>query len=97
LEVVDGKLELGRAAQEQREKEGSLPSFPFVPAPSLEECIDISKNGLRPLSLSMEFLSDEEVILLAQNGKIAAYALEKVLGTKSDVEEGRSNSTGSQL
>ncbi|KAH8830006.1 hydroxymethylglutaryl-CoA reductase [Flagelloscypha sp. PMI_526] len=45
---------------------------------SLEECIDImneeGKAGLKRLN-------DEEVILLSQNGKIAAYALEKVLGS----------------
>jgi len=29
----------------------------------------------------MELLMDKEVILLAQNGKIAAYPLEKVSGT----------------
>ncbi|TFK41635.1 hydroxymethylglutaryl-coenzyme A reductase-domain-containing protein [Crucibulum laeve] len=47
---------------------------------SLEECIDVFENGPRPLSASLALLNDEEVILLAQNGKIAAYALEKVLG-----------------
>ncbi|KAF9474134.1 hypothetical protein BDN70DRAFT_899216 [Pholiota conissans] len=46
----------------------------------LEECIDIFENEPRPLSASLALLNDEEVILLAQNGKIAAYALEKVLG-----------------
>ncbi|CAG7847758.1 3-hydroxy-3-methylglutaryl-coenzyme A reductase 2 Short=HMG-CoA reductase 2 [Serendipita indica DSM 11827] len=46
------------------------------PCRSLEECIQIfesSPNGVRELN-------NEEVILLAQGGKIAAYALEKVLG-----------------
>lgn len=47
---------------------------------SLDECIDVFENGPRPLSLSLKILNDEEVILLAQNGKIAMYALEKVLG-----------------
>ena len=47
---------------------------------SLEECIDIFENGPRPVSVSLSLLKDEEVILLAQNGKIQAYALEKVLG-----------------
>ena len=47
---------------------------------SLEECIDIFENGPRPVSMSLSLLNDEEVILLAQNGKIQAYALEKVLG-----------------
>jgi hydroxymethylglutaryl-CoA reductase (NADPH) len=46
----------------------------------LEECVEIFENGPRPVSLSLSLLNDEEVILLAQNGKIAAYALEKMLG-----------------
>ena len=75
LEDVDRKLEMERVAQEQRAQ----------PIRSLEECVDIFENGPRPVSLSMELLADEEVILLAQNGKIAAYALEKVLGTSSAV------------
>ena len=51
-----------------------------TPTRSLEECIDIFENGPRPVSVSLTLLNDEEVILLAQNGKIQAYALEKVLG-----------------
>ncbi|KAI5888727.1 uncharacterized protein SCHCODRAFT_02637526 [Schizophyllum commune H4-8] len=47
---------------------------------SLEECIEIFNNGPRPLSESLKLLNDEEIILLSQNGKIAAYALEKSLG-----------------
>lgn len=54
---------------------------------SLEECIDIFENGPRPLSASLAMLNDEEVILLVQNGKIAAYALEKVLGGGAEVLE----------
>jgi hydroxymethylglutaryl-CoA reductase (NADPH) len=50
------------------------------PLRSLEQCIDIFENGPRPASAALATLNDEEVILLAQNGKIAAYALEKVLG-----------------
>lgn len=46
----------------------------------LEECINVFENGPKPVSVSLAMLNDEEVILLAQNGKIAAYALEKVLG-----------------
>jgi hydroxymethylglutaryl-CoA reductase (NADPH) len=46
----------------------------------LEQLIDIFENGPKPSSVALELLNDEEVILLAQNGKIAAYALEKVLG-----------------
>ncbi|OSX63533.1 hypothetical protein POSPLADRAFT_1169005 [Postia placenta MAD-698-R-SB12] len=47
---------------------------------SLEECIDIFENGPRPVTVALSLLNDEEVILLAQNGKIAPYALEKMLG-----------------
>jgi len=47
---------------------------------SLEECVEIFENGPRPVSVSLSLLNDEEVILLSQTGKIAAYALEKMLG-----------------
>jgi hydroxymethylglutaryl-CoA reductase (NADPH) len=47
---------------------------------SLKACIEIYENGPRPASVALDMLNDEEVIMLAQNGKIAAYALEKVLG-----------------
>jgi hydroxymethylglutaryl-CoA reductase (NADPH) len=46
---------------------------------SLEECIDVYENGPRPLSAALATLNDEEIIQLAQAGKIQAYALEKVL------------------
>ncbi|TCD61858.1 3-hydroxy-3-methylglutaryl-coenzyme A (HMG-CoA) reductase isozyme [Steccherinum ochraceum] len=65
----------------------SLPSPAPSPKPvydgpirSLEECVEIFENGPRPVSVSLALLNDEEVILLAQTGKIAAYALEKMLG-----------------
>lgn len=51
-----------------------------LPVRSLEECIDIFENGPRPVQASLATLNDEEVVLLAQNGKVAPYALEKVLG-----------------
>lgn len=41
---------------------------------SLEECVDIFAGGV-----GARALSDEEVIMLVENGKIAPYALEKVL------------------
>ncbi|VDB95645.1 unnamed protein product [Peniophora sp. CBMAI 1063] len=47
---------------------------------TLAECVDIYENGPRPASVALASLNDEEVILLAQAGKIQAYALEKVLG-----------------
>ncbi|KAI6021814.1 hydroxymethylglutaryl-coenzyme A reductase-domain-containing protein [Pisolithus microcarpus] len=46
----------------------------------LEECVDIFENGPKPVQHALATLNDEEVILLVQNGKIAPYALEKVLG-----------------
>ena len=46
------------------------------PCRSLEECLQVFKSGPN----GVQQLNDEEVILLAQQGKLAAYALEKVLG-----------------
>ncbi|KAL1747372.1 hydroxymethylglutaryl-coenzyme A reductase-domain-containing protein [Schizophyllum fasciatum] len=57
-----------------------LPSADSSRVRTLEECIEIFNNGPRPLSESLKLLNDEEIILLSQNGKIAAYALEKSLG-----------------
>jgi hydroxymethylglutaryl-CoA reductase (NADPH) len=45
-----------------------------------EEVLDIFENGPRPVSQSLALLNDEEVVMLANKGKVAAYALEKVLG-----------------
>ncbi|KAF8434525.1 hydroxymethylglutaryl-coenzyme A reductase-domain-containing protein [Boletus edulis BED1] len=53
---------------------------PHLPARSLEECIEIFEHGPRPVQVSLSTLNDEEIIILAQDGKIAPYALEKVLG-----------------
>jgi hydroxymethylglutaryl-CoA reductase (NADPH) len=86
LETVDEKLRQ-QAAADQRDKSSPCSSESSVKKEtsngvltrSLEECIDIFENGPRPVSVSLSMLSDEEVILLAQNGKIAAYALEKML------------------
>ncbi|KAI0064909.1 hypothetical protein BV25DRAFT_1799483 [Artomyces pyxidatus] len=83
LESVDQKLKAQKFTtsdesdspdEETNEKESP------VSTRSLEECIDVFENGPRPVSVSLSLLNDEEVILLAQNGKIAAYALEKLLG-----------------
>ncbi len=46
---------------------------------SLAECVDVFENGPRPVAVALKTLNDEEVILLCQTGKIAAYALEKML------------------
>ena len=42
----------------------------------MEECLQVFNGGPN----GVQELNNEEVILLAQHGKIAAYALEKVLG-----------------
>jgi len=49
------------------------PSAPRKPRP-LEECLQIFKDGAGAL-----LLFDEEIILLVQKGKVAAYSLEKLL------------------
>lgn len=49
---------------------------------SVEECISIYTRG--PSSVALSLLNDEEVILLAQSGKIAAYALERALGNTNE-------------
>jgi len=46
------------------------------PCRPMEECLQVFNGGPN----GVQELNDEEVILLAQHGKIAAYALEKVLG-----------------
>lgn len=45
-----------------------------------DEVLDIFENGPRPVSKSLALLNDEEIVLLSAKGKVAAYALEKVLG-----------------
>jgi hydroxymethylglutaryl-CoA reductase (NADPH) len=94
LETVDEKLRQQAAADRQRSEMSTSSSESSsdagasvmketssgVPIRSLEECINVFENGPRPVSVSLSMLNDEEIILLAQNGKIAAYALEKVLG-----------------
>ena len=47
---------------------------------SLKECLAIYEEPSRPRSESLALLSDEEVIMLANNGNIATYALEKLFG-----------------
>lgn len=84
LNSVDEKLKAqstfttGDESDSQDEEPGTKETS--TPIRSLEECINIFENGPRPVSVSLSLLNDEEVILLAQNGKIQAYALEKVLG-----------------
>jgi hydroxymethylglutaryl-CoA reductase (NADPH) len=67
------------SSSSEHDDEGDLEVAPPRP---LKELIEIYENGPKPASLALEMLTDEEVILLAQNGKIAAYALEKVFGNE---------------
>ncbi|KAI0032617.1 hydroxymethylglutaryl-coenzyme A reductase-domain-containing protein [Vararia minispora EC-137] len=82
LESVDERLKASLAdksddgsSEEEESKDGER-----VGMRTLEECIDVFENGPRPVSAALATLNDEEVIMLAQAGKIQAYALEKVLG-----------------
>lgn len=74
LTTVDAMLEKERLQAERMERAKNEEVRP------LSELVDIFENGPRPVSASLALLTDEEVILLCQTGKIAAYALEKVLG-----------------
>ena len=81
LETIDQKLrQAAKASPISSDSSSDDKVNSHEPIRTLEECIDIFENGPRPASVSLSMLSDEEVIMLAQNGKIAAYALEKVLG-----------------
>ncbi|XP_006463978.1 hypothetical protein AGABI2DRAFT_208992 [Agaricus bisporus var. bisporus H97] len=81
IEDVDRKLKAAAASLHTPPlSDSGVHTPPHDTIRTLEECIDVFENGPRPLSSSMKMLNDEEVILLARNGKIAMYALEKVLG-----------------
>lgn len=80
LEDVDRRLQASRMLLTPPSSTSGESAVDEQRVRTLEECIDVFENGPRPLSTSLALLNDEEVILLAQNGKIAAYALEKVLG-----------------
>ncbi|KAF5390098.1 hypothetical protein D9757_003842 [Collybiopsis confluens] len=81
LDEVDRRLRERQISQSSSDSDNDRSSHKSSEnVRSLEECIDVYENGPRPLSVALSTLNDEEVILLAQNGKIAAYALEKVLG-----------------
>ncbi|KAJ3537939.1 hypothetical protein NM688_g6593 [Phlebia brevispora] len=77
LSSVDAKLEREREHSEIMDAKIAARSAGTRP---FADVLDIFENGPRPVSASLALLSDEEVILLAQNGKIAPYALEKMLG-----------------
>ena len=83
LDRVDQKLEEQRTHELER---SILPSSTISATPPpeglrpFEEILEIFENGPRPVANSLAMLNDEEVVLLSQKGKIAAYALEKMLG-----------------
>ena len=82
LERVDQKLEEQRVHEFEK---SILPSSTISDTPPegirpFEDILDIFENGPRPVANSLAMLNNEEVILLSQRGKIAAYALEKMLG-----------------
>ncbi|KAH9887206.1 3-hydroxy-3-methylglutaryl-coenzyme A reductase [Cubamyces lactineus] len=85
LETIDRKLQERLPIRSPAPVEPRTPETPDMDAPQMEvrslaECVDIFENGPRPVSVALQLLNDEEVILLAQTGKIAPYALEKLLG-----------------
>lgn len=83
LDRVDQKLEEQRAHELEK---SILPSSTISATPPpegirpFEEILEIFENGPRPVANSLAMLNNEEIILLSQKGKIAAYALEKMLG-----------------
>jgi hydroxymethylglutaryl-CoA reductase (NADPH) len=77
LTTVDARLEKERLHAEALARSERARN---EPTRSLDDIVDIFENGPRPVSASLSLLTDEEVIILAQSGKIAAYALEKMLG-----------------
>jgi len=82
LERIDQKLEEQRAQEFERSvlPTSTVSATHPEDARPFEEILDIFENGPRPVAISLAMLNNEEVILLSQKGKIAAYALEKMLG-----------------
>ncbi|KAI0747021.1 3-hydroxy-3-methylglutaryl-coenzyme A reductase [Daedaleopsis nitida] len=83
LETVDRMLQDRLPIRSPVMVEPTTPETPNVEPVeirSLAECVNIFENGPRPVANSLKMLNDEEVILLSQTGKIAPYALEKMLG-----------------
>ncbi|KIY45066.1 hypothetical protein FISHEDRAFT_50051 [Fistulina hepatica ATCC 64428] len=73
LEDIDRRLERAKIAAASDEV-----------VRSYEECLEVFERGPRPVSESLKLLNDEEIIVLAQHGKIPAYGLEKVLGSTNE-------------
>lgn len=83
LERIDRKLEEQRVHEFERSVLPPSAISAILPPEGIrpfEDILDIFENGPRPVANSLAMLSNEEVILLSQRGKIAAYALEKMLG-----------------
>ncbi|KAF8634822.1 hypothetical protein AX17_004073 [Amanita inopinata Kibby_2008] len=83
LDDVDRKLKAQMTVVPSSSSSDDGDASPDIPVRSLQECMDVFENGPRPVSKSLTLLNDEEVILLSQCGKIAPYALEKVLGPEA--------------
>ncbi|KAE9385087.1 hypothetical protein BT96DRAFT_1026701 [Gymnopus androsaceus JB14] len=97
LDEVDRRLKAQKkssplaSSSSSSSSDSDIDNSDSLPIRPLEELVSIYDNGPRPTSLTLSLLNDEEVILLAQNSKIAAYALEKELGnTKEGFERAHS-------
>jgi hydroxymethylglutaryl-CoA reductase (NADPH) len=77
LDAVDAKLLEAQAAEARARAAASAPA-PTAPVRPMEELIALFE-ATKPASIPLAGMNDEEVIALAQGGKIAPYALEKVL------------------
>jgi hydroxymethylglutaryl-CoA reductase (NADPH) len=75
LDAIDAKLLQAQEAENRRRAAESAPA-PMRPLETLTELFEATK----PASVALAGMNDEEVVALAQAGKIAPYALEKVLG-----------------
>ncbi|KAE9396484.1 hypothetical protein BT96DRAFT_958205 [Gymnopus androsaceus JB14] len=90
LDEVDRRLKAQKkssplaSSSSSSSSDSDLDNSDSLPVRPLEELVSIYDNGPRPTSLTLSLLNDEEVILLSQNGKIAAYALEKELGNTKE-------------
>lgn len=79
LDEVDRRLKAAQLMTREGPKDTEESSVDQDTVRPLQELIAISEDSSRTIDQSLKLLNDEEVILLAQNGKIAAYALEKKL------------------
>jgi hydroxymethylglutaryl-CoA reductase (NADPH) len=78
LDAIDAKLLQAQEA-ENRMRAAELAPAPDAPVRPLATLVEIFE-ATKPASVALAGMNDEEVVALAQAGKIAPYALEKVLG-----------------